>query len=163
MVWSSCFQGHAMLWENNVIKQHTIDSNLNWKWWYSGAWDVTECVSVETWGNHEITHQNTNKSNMEGCCYGYNHAYRRSLRIQQMQIGTERKVVNYSSHCSSMIITQCCVSSILYLKLAIHQGSTLEKINGVRVTLKVALMRNLWEMFIFYLQNRTKQFSPKPF
>lgn len=61
-----------------------------------------------------------------------------------------------------MSVTHQCVSSLLDLKLSIHQGSVLEKINGVRVTLKVALMRNLWEMLIFYLQNRTKQFSPKP-
>lgn len=35
-------------------------------------------------------------------------------------------------------------------RLSIHQGSTAEKINGVKVTLKVALMRNLREMLIFY-------------
>lgn len=111
-----------------------------------------------------ITHQNLNGLNTEGCCYRNNRVYRRPQHIQhqRIQIGTERKVVNYSSHGSSMSITQWCVSSLLYLKLAIHQGCTMEKINVVRVTLKVALMRNLWEMLIFYLQNRTKQFSPKP-
>lgn len=41
-------------------------------------------------------------------------------------------------------------STPLDWRLSIHQGSTAEKINGVKVTLKVALMRNLREMLIFY-------------
>lgn len=111
-----------------------------------------------------ITPQNWSKLKMTGCCYRSGHVYRcpRPVRRWRIQIGTGRKVVNDSSHGSSMGVTHQCVSSLLDLKLSIHQGSALEKINGVRVTLKVALMRNLWEMLIFYLQNRTKQFSPKP-
>lgn len=37
----------------------------------------------------------------------------------------------------------------------------MEKINGVSVTLKVALMRDLREMLIFYLQKRNKTILPK--
>lgn len=111
-----------------------------------------------------ITPQNWSKLEMTGCCYRSGRVYRcpRPVRRWRIQIGTGRKVVNDSSHGSSMSVTHQCVSSLLVLKLSIHQGSVMEKINGVRVTLKVALMRNLWEMLIFYLQNRTKQFSPKP-
>lgn len=87
-------------------------SNMNWKWGYGGAWDFKKRVlfsgNQETWDTSVIIHQNQSKLNMRGCWYRSSYVYRspRRIRHRQIQIGTERKVVNYSSHCSSMSITQ---------------------------------------------------------
>lgn len=72
------------------------------------------------------------------------------LGAGESRSGLKGNLLMTQTHGASMSTTGEHVSSPLDWRLSIHRGSTAEKINGVRVTLKVALMRNLREMLILY-------------